>query len=154
MHCNDFKKIKYPLPVFLKDPLQRKRKERGGEVGELLKSWSVKARLPSTDIISANGIELQRPENAAFRILQRIVIFYLYHIIRPPNPTKTFHKSAKLLAMHGDNGNGYWPPKVIPFLMSRALKESHDLPGVMLDNRDEGPFMQIEKETFLQYFFS
>ena len=38
--------------------------------------------------------------------------------------------------------------------MSRALKESHDLPGVMLDNRDEGPFMQIEKETFLQYFFS
>ena len=103
MHC---KKLKYPLPVFLKDPLQRKRKERGGEVGELLKSWSVKARLPSTDIISANGIELQRPENAAFRILQRIVIFYLYHIIRPPNPTKTFHKSAKLLAMHGDNGNG------------------------------------------------
>ena len=37
--------------------------------------------------------------------------------------------------------------------MSRALKESHDLPGVMLDNCDEEPFMQIEKETFLQYFF-
>ena len=57
-----FKKLKYPLPVFLKDPLQRKRKEKGGEVGELLKSWSVKARLPSTYTISANGIELQRTE--------------------------------------------------------------------------------------------
>ena len=76
MHCNDFLKIQISLTRFLKDPLQRKRKEKGGEVGELLKSWSVKARLPSTDIISANGIELQRPENAAFRILQRIVIFY------------------------------------------------------------------------------
>ena len=94
-----FKKLKYPLPVFLKDPLQRKRKERGGEVGELLKSWSVKARLPSTDIISANGIELQRPENAVFRILQRIVIFYCYHIIGSPNPTKTFH--------NGDNHPSY-----------------------------------------------